>query len=357
MRIGAVTTSYPRFAGDPAGNFVGEHVAAMRALGHDVEVIAAGEPGARYAEPGVTRIASALFYGGGAPDAIEGGGRFGDAARFSARLALEVARRARRWDRVIAHWLAPSALAALPTSVPLTAIAHGGDVHTLARANLLTGALALLRARRAKLVFVSEALRELAAAHGPIGHAIVQPMGIDVARFAAIDRAPTAPASVLVLARLVPIKGVDVAIAALDRVRARVDLVIAGDGPERARLEALAAGRANVRFLGEVSTRERDALLARASLVAIPSRVLPGGRTEGMPVVALEALSAGVPVVASGVGGLADLAEARLVSPDDPDALAHAIDRTLAAPPSPDRLRASVAHCDWPAIAKRVLAL
>ncbi|HEX8109082.1 MAG TPA: hypothetical protein VF516_15220, partial [Kofleriaceae bacterium] len=42
MQLGVVTTSYPRFPGDPAGNFVAAHVAALRALGHHVEVIAAG---------------------------------------------------------------------------------------------------------------------------------------------------------------------------------------------------------------------------------------------------------------------------------------------------------------------------
>src|SRR6185503_19510756 len=45
MKLGVVTTSYPRFAGDPAGSFVAGHVAALRALGHDVEVIAAGPRG------------------------------------------------------------------------------------------------------------------------------------------------------------------------------------------------------------------------------------------------------------------------------------------------------------------------
>ncbi|HEY0991783.1 MAG TPA: hypothetical protein VGD80_32240, partial [Kofleriaceae bacterium] len=42
MKLGIVTTSYPRFAGDPAGSFVAGHAAALRALGHDVEVVAAG---------------------------------------------------------------------------------------------------------------------------------------------------------------------------------------------------------------------------------------------------------------------------------------------------------------------------
>src|SRR5204863_4049081 len=98
--------------------------------------------------------ASPLFYGAGAPDELERSGR--GAVSFTARLALAVARRAHRWDRIVAHWLAPSALAALPARAPLLAIAHGGDVHTLRRTHLLAPALYALRARDARLAFVSD---------------------------------------------------------------------------------------------------------------------------------------------------------------------------------------------------------
>ena len=77
--------------------------------------------------------------------------------------------------------------------------------------------------------------------------------------------------------------------------------MIAGAGPD-----SYAHG-SNVTFLGEVDPARRDELLSTASLVLIPSRVLPNGRSEGTPLVALEALAAGVPVIASRTGGLADL--------------------------------------------------
>ncbi|MBL9017436.1 MAG: glycosyltransferase [Myxococcales bacterium] len=365
MRIGLVTTSYPRSEHDPAGSFVAAHARALRTLGHDVDVIAAGP---RSAGDGVVRLPSTLFERGGAPDALERAplALVGPAISFSARLAAAVAIRARRWDAIVAHWLVPSAIAALPTRVPLLAIAHGGDVHTLRRARLLAPVLHALHRRGAELVFVSHELRAIAIAEVPslagwLERATVQPMGLDVARFAAIERAPTTPPTIAVAARLVPVKGIDVLLAAAARLRRETRIVIAGDGPARDELERRAARirelarRADVQFLGSVDTTERDRLLGRASVVVVPSRVLPGGRTEGMPMIALEALAAGVPVVASEVGGLRELAPAaRLVRPEDPGALAAAIDAVIAAPPPAAVLKAAVDHLAWERVALRL---
>ncbi|MGE0869998.1 MAG: glycosyltransferase family 4 protein [Kofleriaceae bacterium] len=363
MNIGVITTSYPRGAGDAAGSFVAGHVDALRRLGHRVDVIAADSiaEGASAREPGVTRIASSLFYGGGAPDELERHPlrSLPAAASFFARLTAEVARRSSRWHSTIAHWLAPSALAALSARTPLLAIAHGGDVHTLRRMRLLEPALIALRARGAQLAFVSSELKQVAQRAVPrmarwLDDALVQPMGLDLARFTSIAAAPTTPPTVLIAARLVALKGVDVAIDAVDHLRDRARLVIAGDGPERAVLEARARGRAS--FLGAVDADHRDRLLSDASVVVVPSRVNHAGRTEGMPMIALEALAAGVPVVASAVGGLLELSPAvRLVPPDDPHSLASAIERVLAAPPARHELRSAVQHLDWSMVAPRLV--
>jgi glycosyltransferase involved in cell wall biosynthesis len=87
----------------------------------------------------------------------------------------------------------------------------------------------------------------------------------------------------------------------------------------------------------------------------VPSRTTSGGRTEGTPAIALEALAAGVPVVASALGGLRELPAVRLVPPEDPYALAREIDRVLADPPSPHALRRAVADLDWRVVAERLL--
>ncbi len=360
MRIGVVTTSYPRHAGDDAaGGFVAGHVAYLR-RDADVEVIAADaeqiDRGWDERE-GVTRVAAprGLFYAGGAPEAIAAGAGVA-ALGFAARLAAIVASRARSWDAIAAHWLAPSALAALPTRGPLLAIAHGGDVHLLARRHLLGATLRLLAVRDARLAFVAEPLRAQAiAAYPPIAsRAIVQPMAIDGGRAAQIcdarrDRGLADPITVAVIARLVPIKAIDVAIDAIARLPSSFRLAIAGDGPRRAALHAHARARGvadRVTFLGWLDADARDRLLVEARVLVIPSAPLPDGRVEGTPLAALEALAAGVPLVVAATGGLAALAThgAIVVPPRDPSALAHAIAQLATTRPPP------IGALDWDAV-------
>ncbi|HTM21779.1 MAG TPA: glycosyltransferase, partial [Kofleriaceae bacterium] len=267
MRLGVVSTSYPRRPGDWAGGFVGEHVAWLRAAGHAVDVIAAG-PG----DDAALRVAAApgLFYDGGAPEALAARARWGDAARFGAALTAAVARRGRVWDAAIAHWIAPCALAAAAARPrrPLLAIAHSGDVHLLVRTGLAAPAAALLAAAGARVVFVSEALRERFAdalprwLRGRYAQAPVCSMGVDVLRLRAAFGGDTLTTNgignpyVLFLGRLVPIKGIDTLIDAAPRWGGRAATVIAGDGPERGRLQARAPA---LRFTGEVGGARRDA--------------------------------------------------------------------------------------------------
>ncbi len=104
----------------------------------------------------------------------------------------------------------------------------------------------------------------------------------------------------LVAARLSPEKGIGVAIEACARVG--VPLKIAGDGPQAAQLRAAAAHAPDVEFLGRVDRGRMASLLAGAALALMPSRY-----HEFSPYAALEAAAAGVPVVATRMGGLPEL--------------------------------------------------
>lgn len=346
MRIGVVTTSYPRTPGDPAGCFVAELSDWIASRGHRVEVIAAGDPGIddSWQSLPVRRVSAApgLFYEGGAPDALRGGRAALDAVRFGARLAREVRLRSAHWDGIVAHWLVPSALAAsmVASQLPLWAIAHGGDVHLLRKLGLTRPTARLLLRPSVHVNFVSQALREaFAECGGRLGRRLADrsstlSMGVNLEHFEQLPslRQQNDEPLLLFLGRLVPIKGADVLLDALAETRANLQVVIAGDGPERARLEKKARGLGlDVSFPGEVQGADRDALLARANLVVIPSRPFRG-RSEGMPRVALEALACGAELVVTDTGGLAEMPESicHRVAADDPRALARVIETVAA---------------------------
>ncbi|MGI9598347.1 MAG: glycosyltransferase [Acidimicrobiales bacterium] len=107
-------------------------------------------------------------------------------------------------------------------------------------------------------------------------------------------------------------------------------LTIIGDGPDRAALEQRAADQGlaeRVEFLGSKSQAEVAALLPEADIFVLPSYA------EGVPVVVMEALATGIPVVATFVGGMAELVEdgvtGFLVRPGDPSQLADRIGRLV----------------------------
>lgn len=130
--------------------------------------------------------------------------------------------------------------------------------------------------------------------------------------------------SFVFIGRLAPVKGVDVLLEAFALARQSapdIRLTIVGDGPERARLEALAGpmGEA-VRFTGYLSQGEVAALLAGADALVLASHA------EGVPVVLMEAMAAGRAVIATDITGVPELVDdgvsGFLVPPGDPAAFA-----------------------------------
>jgi glycosyltransferase involved in cell wall biosynthesis len=125
-------------------------------------------------------------------------------------------------------------------------------------------------------------------------------------------------------------KGVDVLIDALAILNdPGVHAVVLGDGPERAREENRAKSLIpeTIVWLGNVPDAARY-------FAAFDFYVL-SSRTEGIPMVLLEAMAAGIPIVTTSVGGIPDMLsplEAMLVAPNDPAALAAAIRTTIADP-------------------------
>lgn len=189
--------------------------------------------------------------------------------------------------------------------------------------------------------------------------------GVDLAPF--VRQPASEREHLLLIGRVVHKKGFDIALRAFAMLKQQrptpiPHLVIAGDGPERAKLQAL-AGSLNIqdktRWLGAVTDRDQIArLFAKSRVVLVPSREEPFG------IVCLEALAAGCPVVASRVGGIPEIVrdgiDGLLVPPEDPAAMAEALGRmldqqTTVAPPA--TLQERAAQFSWDQIGARYLEL
>jgi phosphatidyl-myo-inositol dimannoside synthase len=233
--------------------------------------------------------------------------------------------------------------------------------------------LAAFAARHADAsIAVSDYTASLIAATGASpGRAHVIANGTDIPGDPAprpVDR-PT----ILTIARVEErYKGHDTMVRAMALVLAKVpnaQWVVIGDGSLRPALEQLAHSYGladSIRFLGAVSDDERNVWLARAQLLAMPSRLPAGGFAgEGFGIVYLEAAAYGKPVVAGNVGGAVDAVvdgeTGLLVDPLDPLAVAEAITRLLTDGELARRLgatgQARAQLYAWPRVVERVQAL
>ena len=297
---------------------------------------------------------------------------------YSVPAAWRLPQQARTADLVHAHLaedlaVVPVALAAARLCrVPLVLTIHTSLTHTLSVTGprsvilkTLGASLERLGVRQAAAVIVlTSRTGDLLTAGGvPRQRVHVIPPGVDPARF---RRAPGDPPGdlprprIVFLGRLHAQKDVATLIRAAGLLPPRVHAVLAGDGPERSRLEALTDRlglRGRVHFPGFVHPREVPRLLAGADVFVLPSRY------EELGSVLLEAMCAGVPVVASRTGGIPALvrhgSSGLLVQPGDAAGFAAAVNAVLTDTALAGRLRAgghAVArsqHCA--ALAEQVL--
>jgi phosphatidylinositol alpha 1,6-mannosyltransferase len=304
VRIAVVTTSYPAKVGDPSGHFVQAEARSLARAGHDVFVLSPFTH--EHETAGLTHIQVAgapLFGWPGALQRLKAAPWLCFQSLGFAASVQHTLRRLAPLDKIVAHWLVPSAWPAALGHAQLEVVVHGSDVRLLAKLPrvLSTGILSSLLARRATFQCVSEALEhELLLLHSRLaGATSVRPCSID------LDAAPTreqARASlqlgnrqlVLIVGRLVAGKRTSVALNASELLP-NVQVVVVGDGPELTRLEKR---HPNVLFLGKLSRPQTLAWIAAADVL------LSASLHEGAPTSVREAIALHVNVIACPSGDL-----------------------------------------------------
>jgi glycosyltransferase involved in cell wall biosynthesis len=247
------------------------------------------------------------------------------------RLALRVRRETRAADLVHTHLVHADVYGALGAR-RLVSTKHNVDPF---RAGAFRWVVRALARRAARVFAITEALArfQVELVGLPADKLEVIHYGLDdlPAGWGSnpTDDVPPDARVLLAVCRLEPQKGLDVAVRALPDIRARhpkAELIVLGEGPQRAELEQLANDLdVPVHLLGRVP--DVTAWLRRADILVHPAR------WEGFGLALLEAMLASKPVVATNVSSIPEIvAEGEtglLVAPDDPAALATAVIRVL----------------------------
>lgn len=339
-RISCISNMYPGPANPDYGIFVADMCRELRIRGHAVResVIRTRRAGA---------LATPLKYG-----------RLGLRA-----LGAEA-------DVIYAHYLFPTgavaALAGRARRTPWVLTAHGRDVANLERRALRLASRPGIEGAAALIVVSRYLETELARYDFALPPTHVVNMGVDMERFVPRSRAAARRRlglegdGPIVLAvgglseRKNPLTLID-AFARFFATERSARLVLVGDGPLRHEIDEHVARRGvagAVLRTGTVGHADVPDWMAAADVLAVVSLVEPLGQ------VALEALACGRPVVATTVGGCAEVVPAagpgRHCDPRDPDAIAAALAELIGEAPDPHLCRVAAEPYDLPAQAQRV---
>jgi glycosyltransferase involved in cell wall biosynthesis len=368
MLITVLTSSYPRFEGDGTAPFVQSICEQLVKRGHQVEVVAPHDSAVdcdystsipvhrfRYIWPERLHMM-------GHAKALEADVRLRPLAYLllpffclAALRKLDQVVRRQKTQVLHVHWVLPNgplaALVARRRGIPLVVSLHGSDIY-LARKNRLFGAVAKWAFKNAAAVSAcSQGLKQSALELGSPTDPRLITWGADPHIFRprlkdddylsklGLSRENL---SVVTLGRLVHKKGFDKLINAWKRIEAdfpSARLIIAGEGPLQLPLlaQAKALGIAETVILpGRIPWNRVPDYFSCADLFVLPSIKDAHGNIDGLPTVLLEAMSCGLPVIASQIGGISEVIQDHqngvLVPPRDEAALAVAIQDLLENP-------------------------
>jgi colanic acid/amylovoran biosynthesis glycosyltransferase len=350
MRIAVVAGSFPKIS----ETFVLDQIAGLVELGHDVRIFAfertdepfVHEKVGRYGLAARTLVLEAreqnLVSGAfsALPSVTRWIGGLGDRESLATLFAHgaqgsfdaihchfgHVAERARRLRRVGFF------------SGPLVAVFHAYDLTVVPRERGRDFYRPLFSEAARLLPITERWRRELIELGADPKLVEVRRMGVDLDAFSFRERnlTPGEPLRIVSVGRFVEKKGLAVAFEALALARSRLPMTceyhVVGDGPLRAELERRVKAHdlsSVVTFHGPKSHADVAALLERMHLFVLPSVTGKDGDMEGLPVVLLEAMARGLPVVATRHSGIPEVVRDResglLVPEGDPKALANAL--------------------------------
>jgi len=351
LQVAVLTTSYPLTPRNISGIFVARLLEAMPD-GIGISVITpASRAGAAPSQQGKLRVLPVRYAPqawqrlahepGGVPVALRGAPWLRALVPLLvAALALRILREARTHHLIHANWAFNGCLAGIAgvlTGRPVLTSLRGEDVSRAGKSWFAGQTLRLAVALSSTIVAVSTDMAKWLREAFPAAarKIVVVENGVDMSFLAACDerrsRLPHLVPVIVCAGSLIPRKGHGVLLRALARCTDHSwTLQLAGEGSERAELVRLAGELGlmdRIEFLGELPPDAMPAFLVNADLFVLPS--FSEGRSNAL----LEAMAAGLPVVASAIDGVTELVEdgrtGRMFPPGDEHALAAALQALL----------------------------
>jgi len=381
MKIGIITTSFPRWRQDYIGAFIYEAARAIQHKGYQVKVVTMHSPGTprhetwdgieiyrtKYLPESWEQLKSE---GGGLPEVWKNNPK----ARiqiipFMIAFLFDVLMHTHDCDILHANWTLSGAVAwmnNLFSKKPYLVTIQGSDIYKAVKLPFVTTITRVSLNKAKKVLVLSQALADKVNSIGiPLSQIEVIPNGVDTQRFISqpLEKRENV---ILFVGSLIERKGVRYLLQAFANIvqnLPEMQLLLMGEGQQRAECEAFAQSLGitqHVTFAGAQSQEQVAEGMRKAKVFVLPSI------EEGLGVVLLEALASGTPIVASNVGGITDVVDNKigiLVLPGDINQLTEAILTILNLQPNEwDVLHNNARNkaleiYDWGQVAQRIVEL
>lgn len=368
MKIAILTSSFPRNRGDYQGNFIYYQARGQVEQGNIVHVICPHSIGAPFYEviDGIEVHRFPYFYPYRYQRLSSETGMY--FALRTSNLALSqlplflvsewwytsIILHRHKIDLIHSHWFVPSGLVGAALAFiwrkPHVITSHVLDANLFGKFRCFIPILSIIVASADLITTNSSYTKQQIEGLVPLPCPCkVIPMGVHLPHVSPSSKEVPCGNIVLFVGRLVEWKGVDTLIRAMSYVKKEIpdaQLNIVGEGPFRDSLERLVRDTGLtevVRFFGKVNDEDLAGLYNSSSVFVLPSRTYQGLVMEGLGVVLLEAMSHGIPVIGSNVGGIPDIItdgeNGFLVPEQEPVALAEKIVILVSKPSFAERFR------------------